>query len=245
MDLGPPVGPWHLRGFNIVVCLVDHSPILPGIDPATSQWPAMRFDHPKKSSGELLSQTHSKSKDCEGIRAEYGTLGGLCCSLPPAGTVRGRCGCPFGRTIFSCQLLAETAKLFVSLSLPRFFFSGRSLALWTHAPGCCPHQIKLCGADVTGAEECEECGGSEREGVSGEGCTDTKLKSVQLSLLWKPVSASSKKNNCCILLKGIFHFEINVWYVLSYLKGIQDVGVLVSAFFIFLGQTVLVCQSVI
>jgi len=47
-------------------------------------------------------------------------------------------------------------------------------------------------------------------------------------------------------LKGIVHFEINFWYVLAYLKGIQNVGVFVSAVFsnlIFLGQTVLVCQS--
>jgi len=29
-------------------------------------------------------------------------------------------------------------------------------------------------------------------------------------------------------LKGIVHFEINFWYVLAYLKGIQDVGVFVS-----------------
>jgi len=28
-------------------------------------------------------------------------------------------------------------------------------------------------------------------------------------------------------LKGIVHFEINFWYVLAYLKGIQDVGVFV------------------
>jgi len=38
--------------------------------------------------------------------------------------------------------------------------------------------------------------------------------------------------------KGIVHLEINVWYVLSYLRGIQDVGVFVSAVFsilIFLG----------
>jgi len=42
-------------------------------------------------------------------------------------------------------------------------------------------------------------------------------------------------------LKGIVHFEIHFWYVLAYLKGIQDVGVFVSAVFsilIFLGQTV-------
>jgi len=29
-------------------------------------------------------------------------------------------------------------------------------------------------------------------------------------------------------LKGIVDFEINFWYVLAYLKGIQDVGVFVS-----------------
>jgi len=42
------------------------------------------------------------------------------------------------------------------------------------------------------------------------------------------------------------HFEINFWYVLSYLKGIQDVGVFASAvvsILIFLGQTVGVYQS--
>jgi len=47
-------------------------------------------------------------------------------------------------------------------------------------------------------------------------------------------------------VKGIVHFEMNFWYVLSYLKGIQDVGVFVSAVvsvLIFLGQSVLVCQS--
>jgi len=36
------------------------------------------------------------------------------------------------------------------------------------------------------------------------------------------------------------------WYVLAYLKGIRDVGVFVStafSIFIFLGQTILVCQS--
>jgi len=46
--------------------------------------------------------------------------------------------------------------------------------------------------------------------------------------------------------KGIVHFEINFWYVLAYLKGIQDVGVFVSTAFsilTFFGQTVVVCQS--
>jgi len=40
--------------------------------------------------------------------------------------------------------------------------------------------------------------------------------------------------------KGIVHLEIIFWYVLSYLKGIQDVGVFVSTC---LGQTVVVYQS--
>jgi len=49
-----------------------------------------------------------------------------------------------------------------------------------------------------------------------------------------------------INLKGIVHFEMNFWYVLSYLKGIQDLGVFVSTVFsilIFFGQTVVVYQS--
>jgi len=33
---------------------------------------------------------------------------------------------------------------------------------------------------------------------------------------------------CAAALKGIGHFEINFWYFLAYLKGIQDVGVFVS-----------------
>jgi len=47
-------------------------------------------------------------------------------------------------------------------------------------------------------------------------------------------------------IKGIVHFKINFWYVLAYLKGIQDVGVFVFTVFsilIFLGQTVRVYQS--
>jgi len=39
---------------------------------------------------------------------------------------------------------------------------------------------------------------------------------------------------------------MNFWYVLAYLKGIQDVGVFVSTVFsilIFLGETIVVCQS--
>ncbi len=47
-------------------------------------------------------------------------------------------------------------------------------------------------------------------------------------------------------LKGIVHFEIKIWYLSAYPKGIQDVGVFFSSvdpILMFLGQTVLVCQS--
>jgi len=47
-------------------------------------------------------------------------------------------------------------------------------------------------------------------------------------------------------MEGIVHFKINFWYVLAYLKGIQDVSVFVPALvsiLIFLGQTIFVCQS--
>ncbi len=48
------------------------------------------------------------------------------------------------------------------------------------------------------------------------------------------------------IIKGIVHFEIKIWYVSAYPKGIQDVGVFFSSvdpILMFLGQTVLVCQS--
>jgi len=35
-------------------------------------------------------------------------------------------------------------------------------------------------------------------------------------------------NQSYLVFKGIVHFEIHFWYVLAYLKGIQDVGVFVS-----------------
>ncbi len=46
--------------------------------------------------------------------------------------------------------------------------------------------------------------------------------------------------------KGIVHFEIKIWYLSAYPKGIQDVSVFFSSvdpILMFLGQTVLVCQS--
>ncbi len=48
------------------------------------------------------------------------------------------------------------------------------------------------------------------------------------------------------IVKGIVHFEIKIWYLSAYPKGIQDVGVFFSSvdpIWMFLGQTVLVCQS--
>ncbi len=60
-------------------------------------------------------------------------------------------------------------------------------------------------------------------------------------LLFALVQAVSKSG-----LKGIVHFEIKIWYLSAYPKGIQDVGVFFSSvdpILIFLGQTVLVCQS--
>ncbi len=55
---------------------------------------------------------------------------------------------------------------------------------------------------------------------------------------------SGKHSRLC--LKGIVHFEIKIWYLSAYPKGIQDVGVFFSSvdpILMFLGQTVLVCQS--
>ncbi len=51
---------------------------------------------------------------------------------------------------------------------------------------------------------------------------------------------------CINVIKGIVHFEIKIWYLSAYPKGIQDVGVFFSSvdpILMFLGQTVLVCQS--
>jgi len=40
--------------------------------------------------------------------------------------------------------------------------------------------------------------------------------------------SSARPRIASLALKGIVHFEINFWYVLAYIKGIQDVGVFVS-----------------
>jgi len=69
---------------------------------------------------------------------------------------------------------------------------------------------------------------------------------ILLNLYLTDKSTMKKINVFTCQIKGIVHFEINFCYVLAYLKGIQGVGVFVSAvvsILIFLGQTVLVCQS--
>jgi len=47
------------------------------------------------------------------------------------------------------------------------------------------------------------------------------------------VNAILSKYVAHVVVKGIVHFEINFWYVLSYLKGIQDGGVFVSTIEVF------------
>ncbi len=58
--------------------------------------------------------------------------------------------------------------------------------------------------------------------------------------------ANEALNASDLHVKGIVHFEIKIWYLSAYPKGIQDVGVFFSSvdpILMFLGQTVLVCQS--
>ncbi len=66
---------------------------------------------------------------------------------------------------------------------------------------------------------------------------------VSLWLKQEQISVNGLRKN---RLKGIVHFEIKIWYLSAYPKGIQDVGVFFSSvdpILMFLGQTVLVCQS--
>jgi len=53
---------------------------------------------------------------------------------------------------------------------------------------------------------------------------------IELRLNLNPICETRPYIEVVIILslKGIVHFEINFWYVLAYLKGIQDVGVFVS-----------------
>ncbi len=63
---------------------------------------------------------------------------------------------------------------------------------------------------------------------------------------WLDMNLNRKLAILTLMLKGIIHFEIKIWYLSAYPKGIQDVGVFFSSvdpILMFLGQTVLVCQS--
>lgn len=61
----------------------------------------------------------------------------------------------------SCPLLAETLKPF--FSFPLILFASFFFPLFPRMFLALLHPVRLCGADVTGAEECKECGGSESE----------------------------------------------------------------------------------
>ncbi len=59
-------------------------------------------------------------------------------------------------------------------------------------------------------------------------CDYLKIKSIEC-------------NSVVVHIKGIVHFEIKIWYLSAYPKGIQDVGVFFSSvdpILMFLGQTV-------
>ncbi len=69
---------------------------------------------------------------------------------------------------------------------------------------------------------------------------------VRSHLGWELLDPSSGPMIKLVEFKGIVHFEIKIWYLSAYPKGIQDVGVFFSSvdpILIFLGQTVVVCQS--
>ncbi len=66
---------------------------------------------------------------------------------------------------------------------------------------------------------------------------------TQLILSKTLIHSGANRQYC---FKGIVPFEIKIWYLSAYPKGIQDVGVFFSSvdpILMFLGQTVLVCQS--
>ncbi len=78
----------------------------------------------------------------------------------------------------------------------------------------------------------------------------TRLHSVHRKSFWTLLFffffIESERVNLGRVFKGIVHFEIKIWYLSAYPKGIQDVGVFFSSvdpILIFLGQIVLVCQS--
>ncbi len=58
-------------------------------------------------------------------------------------------------------------------------------------------------------------------------CTDDPIIALKHgNLLRNQVTVSAKQQS---VLKGIVHFEIKIWYLSAYPKGIQDVGVFFSS----------------
>ncbi len=51
------------------------------------------------------------------------------------------------------------------------------------------------------------------------------MKDIGHTLVWGPILTV----NLHYCLKGIVHFEIKIWYLSAYPKGIQDVGVFFSS----------------
>ncbi len=82
----------------------------------------------------------------------------------------------------------------------------------------------------------EQSGAKNRDSVKP---TESQKKNNRYQIKFNRFNTETK-------LKGIVHFEIKIWYLSAYPKGIQDVGVFFSSvdpILMFLGQTVLVCQS--
>jgi len=140
--------------------------------------------------------------------------------------------------------------------------------LWNHLSSSCLSLDLECVCDPISFKKCftvspglSENKGKEETGLhyispdssaGAVGWGRALLKSkLNTEIIWRASYAWLKYLKCVEgrlhnLFKGIVHFEINFWYVLAYLNGIQDVAVFVSTVFsilIFLGQIVLVCQS--
>ncbi len=89
---------------------------------------------------------------------------------------------------------------------------------------------------------------AEARATGDQGCLMVEFGDFQSRSMKDVYEDQSKKAQALIryLVKGIVHFEIKIWYLSAYPKGIQDVGVFFSSvdpILMFLGQTVLVCQS--
>lgn len=205
----------------------------------------MRFDHSTTPSQQVIRcysgtetpllelplQTQSKSKGSEETwragRPEYGTQGVRVILCPLQGLfVAGVSVGLVGLDDLQLPVVGRDSKaLCFSLSLPHFFF-------W---PFCC--SLNACSRLLPSSNQvvwgrCHRRSGMrgmrrlgerarEREGVSGEGCADTKLKSVQRSLccgrLFPPQSKKNKQivhslNNDFICQNMSFVYEMQHYF---------------------------------